>query len=73
MLCRFINQETVTVYATAHLYLFAVCYLYNSIRSWNLHTENFQCNIEVNMPKLLHCVYSMWKICLVHMLLYVLM
>lgn len=56
MLCPFINQETVTVYATAHPSLLAVCYLYNSIRSWNLNTEIF--NALANMPKLLHCVYS---------------
>lgn len=41
MLCNFINQETVTVYATAHPSLLATYYLYNSMRTWNLHTENF--------------------------------
>jgi len=66
MLCNFINQETVTVCATVHSSLLATCYLYNSIRSWNLHTENFDAILKSEHAK--HCVYSMWNLRVVRVL-----
>ena len=52
MLCNFINQETVIVYATVHPFLLAVHYLYSSIRSWGLHTENFNAILKSEHAKI---------------------